>query len=72
MGQIAVVVFALISFALAYLMPDIVTAIVFAYTMYTAGLLIPMYVGFYGKALLLRRVCILSLEAAELPLFGIY
>ncbi|BAQ10077.1 Na+/solute symporter [Bacillus sp. OxB-1] len=48
-GQTAVVVFALISFALAYLMPDIVTAIVFAYTMYTAGLLIPMYVGFLWK-----------------------
>jgi solute:Na+ symporter, SSS family len=48
-GQIAVAVFATFSFLLAFLMPNIVTAIVFAYTMYTAGLLIPMYVGFIWK-----------------------
>lgn len=48
-GQFAVVGFAGFSFALAYLMPDIVTAIVFAYTMYTAGLLIPLYTGFLWR-----------------------
>lgn len=48
-GQLAVAVFASLSFLLAYLMPDIVTAIVFAYTMYSASLLIPMYTGFLWK-----------------------
>ena len=48
-GQIAVAVFATLSFLLAFMMPNIVTSIVFAYTMYTAGLLIPMYLGFMWK-----------------------
>jgi SSS family solute:Na+ symporter len=48
-GQGAVVVFALLSFTLAVLMPDIVTAIVFAYTLYSAGLLVPLYAGFLWR-----------------------
>ncbi|MDV6013804.1 sodium:solute symporter family protein [Haloechinothrix sp. LS1_15] len=48
-GQAAVVAFALLSFTLAVLMPDIVTAIVFAYTIYSAGLLIPLYAGFLWR-----------------------
>lgn len=48
-SQIAVVVIAVISFLLAFFMPNIIDAIVFAYTMYAAGLLIPMYVGYMWK-----------------------
>ncbi|RNA66340.1 sodium:solute symporter family protein [Alteribacter keqinensis] len=48
-GQISVVVFAAFAFILAVLMPDIVTAIVFAYTMYSASLLVPLYAGYLWK-----------------------
>jgi SSS family solute:Na+ symporter len=48
-SQIAVIIVALLSFLLAFLMANIVDAIVFAYTMYAAGLLIPMYVGYLSK-----------------------
>ncbi|UTR12037.1 sodium:solute symporter family protein [Evansella sp. LMS18] len=48
-GQLSVVVFAALAFTLAVLMPDIVTAIVFAYTMYSASLLVPLYAGYLWK-----------------------
>lgn len=48
-SQIAVAIIAILGFLLAFLMPSIVSAIVFAYTMYTAGLLIPMYIGHLWK-----------------------
>ncbi|MBM7096807.1 sodium:solute symporter family protein [Bacillus sp. H-16] len=48
-GQVSVVVFAAFAFILAVLMPDIVTAIVFAYTMYSASLLVPLYAGYLWK-----------------------
>ncbi|GGK29277.1 sodium:solute symporter family protein [Caldalkalibacillus thermarum] len=48
-GQLAVAIFALLSFSLAVVMPDIVTAIVFAYTMYSASLLVPLYAGYLWK-----------------------
>ncbi|MFA1822286.1 sodium:solute symporter [Virgibacillus oceani] len=48
-SQISVVIIAVISFLLAFFMPNIIDAIVFAYTMYAAGLLIPMYVGYLWK-----------------------
>ncbi|WP_088032104.1 sodium:solute symporter family protein [Evansella clarkii] len=48
-GQFSVVVFAALAFTLAVLMPDIVTAIVFAYTMYSASLLVPLYAGYLWK-----------------------
>ncbi|NDL58886.1 sodium:solute symporter family protein [Phytoactinopolyspora mesophila] len=48
-GQAAVVVFALLSFGLAVAMPDIVTAVVFAYTMYAAALLVPLYAGYLWR-----------------------
>src|SRR5690625_5139438 len=48
-SQIAVIIFALLSFLLSFLMSNIVDAIVFAYTMYAAGLLITMYVGYLSK-----------------------
>jgi solute:Na+ symporter, SSS family len=48
-GRVAILVFTAISFVLAVLMPDIVTAIVFAYTMYSAGLLVPLYGGYLWK-----------------------
>jgi SSS family solute:Na+ symporter len=48
-GQVAVVVFATLAFTLAVLMPDIVTAIVFAYTLYSAGLLVPLYAGYLWR-----------------------
>ncbi|MDS1272216.1 sodium:solute symporter family protein [Lipingzhangella sp. LS1_29] len=48
-GQAAVVVFALLAFGLAVALPGIVDAIVLSYTIYSAGLLIPMYVGFLWR-----------------------
>lgn len=48
-SQIAVAIISVLAFLLAFLLPNIVEAIVFAYTMYTAGLLIPMYVGFLWR-----------------------
>jgi solute:Na+ symporter, SSS family len=48
-GQVAVVVFAALAFTLAVAMPDIVTAVVFAYTVYSAGLLVPLYAGYLWR-----------------------
>ncbi|AYY12195.1 sodium:solute symporter family protein [Actinobacteria bacterium YIM 96077] len=48
-GQLAVVVFAVLAFTLAVAMPDIVTAVVFAYTMYAAALLVPLYAGYLWR-----------------------
>lgn len=48
-GQYSVVVFSILAFILAVVMPDIVTAIVFAYTMYSASLLVPLYAGYLWK-----------------------
>jgi solute:Na+ symporter, SSS family len=48
-GQVAVVVFALGALAVAWIMPDIVSAVVFAYTMYSAGLLVPLYGGYLWR-----------------------
>lgn len=48
-GQYSVIAFALLAFILAVIMPDIVTAIVFAYTMYSASLLVPLYAGYLWK-----------------------
>lgn len=48
-GQLAVIALALASFTLAVAMPDIVTAIVFAYTMYAAALLVPLYAGYLWR-----------------------
>jgi solute:Na+ symporter, SSS family len=48
-GQGAVIVFAALAFTLAVAMPDIVTAVVFAYTVYSAGLLVPLYAGYLWR-----------------------
>lgn len=48
-GQIAVVVFSILAFLLALVLPGIVDAIVLSYTIYSAGLLVPMYVGFLWR-----------------------
>ena len=48
-GQWAVGVFALAALLVAWVMPDIVTAVVFAYTMYSAGLLVPLYAGYLWR-----------------------
>ena len=48
-GQWAVGVFALAALLVAWIMPDIVTAVVFAYTMYSAGLLVPLYAGYLWR-----------------------
>lgn len=48
-SQISILIISIISFLLAFLMPGIVAAIVFAYTMYTAGLLVPLYTGYLWK-----------------------
>ncbi|ACB86128.1 sodium:solute symporter family protein [Natranaerobius thermophilus] len=48
-GRVSLVIVAALAFSLAVAMPDIVTAIVFAYTMYSAALLIPLYGGYLWK-----------------------
>lgn len=48
-GQWAVGGFALAALMVAWVMPDIVTAVVFAYTMYSAGLLVPLYAGYLWR-----------------------
>lgn len=48
-GQLSVITFSILAFILAVVMPDIVTAIVFAYTMYSASLLVPLYAGYLWK-----------------------
>ncbi|MEW6244289.1 MAG: sodium:solute symporter family protein [Bacillota bacterium] len=48
-GRASVLVVSLLAFLLAAAMPDIVSAIVFTYTMYSAALLVPLYGGYLWK-----------------------
>ncbi len=48
-GKFSVLIVGLLSLAMALFMPNIVSAIVFTYTMYSAALLIPVYGGFLWK-----------------------
>lgn len=48
-GRVTVVLIGILALFMALLMPNIVTAITFTYTMYSAALLIPVYGGFLWK-----------------------
>lgn len=48
-GRFTVLIIGVLALVMAMLMPNIITALVFTYTMYSAALLIPVYGGFLWK-----------------------
>lgn len=51
LSRLGIVVIGLISLALALVLKGVINALMFAYTVYTAGVILPVIVGFYRKKL---------------------